>query len=183
MPSILWERLDNPGHDACRLVVLDDGWRLAGVAAFEEGGTSSALAYTVECDPSWHTRAARVTGSVGDAPFDLVITHAPAAPWYVNGVAQPGLADLVDLDLGFTPATNLVALRRLGLAIGATAEAPAAYLAFPELRLERLEQTYRRIDETRYHYVARRYDYDDVLVVSPDGFVIDYPRLWRARIS
>jgi hypothetical protein len=44
----------------------------------------------------------------------------------------------------------------------------------------RLEQTYRRLDEARYAYAAPMFGYDEVLEVSPDGFVIDYPGLWRS---
>jgi hypothetical protein len=86
----------------------------------------------------------------------------------------------VDVDLGFTPATNLIAIRRLDLAIGQTTPAPAAHIAFPELRFDRLDQTYQRLDARRYRYTARAYGYDDVLSVTSDGFVMSYPSLWEA---
>jgi hypothetical protein len=58
--------------------------------------------------------------------------------------------------------------------------APAAYLAFPELRLTRLDQTYRRLDENRYAYAAPAFGYKAILTVSPAGFVLDYPGLWQS---
>jgi len=32
--SVLWRRLDTPGHDVCRLEKSDAGWKLEGVAVF-----------------------------------------------------------------------------------------------------------------------------------------------------
>jgi uncharacterized protein len=180
--SIRWQRLDTTGDDACRLEpIAGGGWRLAGAATFVEDGTPCALRYTVACDAAWRTGSAHVIGTIGGRDVELAIARAPDGTWTRDGVEQPQLAGLVDVDLGFTPATNLVAIRRLALAVGAASPAPAAYLVFPELRLERIEQSYRRLDESRYHYTSPAYDYDEVLVVSPDGFVTDYPRLWIAR--
>ncbi|TIR23242.1 MAG: hypothetical protein E5X34_14280 [Mesorhizobium sp.] len=89
-------------------------------------------------------------------------------------------AGLVDVDLGFTPATNLLPIRRLDLGPGKTTPAPAAYLAFPQLELARLDQTYRRLDESRYAYAASAFGYEAMLTVSSAGFVLDYPGLWRS---
>jgi len=102
------------------------------------------------------------------------------ADWLLNGILQADAAGLVDLDLGFTPATNLIAIRRLDLAVGKESPAPAAYLPFPALRLERLEQTYKRLDAGRYRYTAPAYGYDDLLTVAATGLVTAYPGLWRA---
>jgi len=38
--------------------------------------------------------------------------------------------------------------------------------------MERLEQTYRRLDVTKYAYTASAYGYDDVLEVCETGFVL-----------
>ena len=178
MASVLWRRLDAEGHDACRLVAVDDGWRLEGVAAFDHEGAACAIAYTVECDPKWRTRGARLSGTRGDDRLEIRIERTAGDHWLLNGVDQIGAAGLVDLDLGFTPATNTIAIRRLDLAVGETRPAPAAYLAFPIARLDRLDQTYARIDENHYRYTAPTYGYDDVLTVSAAGMVTSYPGLW-----
>jgi uncharacterized protein len=177
--SILWRRLDSEGHDACRLRRDGEGWRLDGVAAFAEDGRACALAYAVECDAAWRTRSARVSGSLGSDAIDLRIQHTGDG-WLVNGSAPALAPDLTDIDLGFTPATNLIALRRLDLAVGEESPAPAAYLVFPELRFEPIEQMYKRLDQRRYRYVSPAYAYDEVITVSSDGFVTTYPRLWQA---
>jgi hypothetical protein len=180
MDAVLWKRLDAEGHDSCRLLQQATGYELQGVAAFWEAGAPCGLTYAVSCDASWQTLRAQVRGHVADQALELEILRTEDGRWRLDGEEQPLLRGLVDVDLGFTPATNLLVLRRLALAVGAQSPAPAAYLAFPERRLMRLEQTYHRLEPDRYHYTASAYHYDDVLTVSPTGFVLDYPGLWRA---
>ena len=175
MSAILWKRLDVPGHDACRLVRLAGGWRLSGAAAFGEEARPNCLTYEVDCDAAFATRSARVTGFVGRDPFAVEIVK-DGVRWLLNGAEQPEVAGCIDVDLNFTPATNLLAIRRFNLADGQATPAAAAWLLFPEQRLARLEQTYARVDEARYAYSG--YGYADTLEVSPSGFVTRYPGLW-----
>ncbi|RUU06397.1 hypothetical protein EOD23_13930 [Mesorhizobium sp. USDA-HM6] len=180
LASMLWRRLDVEGHDACLLCVTDGGWSLKGHVLFVHDGKPSSLAYEVGCDSGWRTRVARVDGLLATQELHYEIARRADGQWLLNGKDQANVAGLVDVDLGFTPATNLLPIRRFDLSVGETTPAPAAYLAFPELRLERLDQTYRRLDDNRYAYAAPTFGYDEVLEVAPSGFVVDYPGLWKA---
>ncbi|BAB50328.1 putative glycolipid-binding domain-containing protein [Mesorhizobium japonicum] len=177
--SILWRRLDVEGHDACLLSQADGGHSLRGQAIFVQDGKPCCLAYEVICDTGWRTRSARVDGFLGLRELHYAIERRADGEWMLNGEPQRGVAGLVDVDLGFTPASNLLAIRRFDLGIGETTLAPAAYLSFPTLEMVLLEQSYRRLDETRYAYSAPVFGYDEILGVSPHGFVVDYPGLWR----
>ena len=176
--SILWHRLDQArsgGHDGCLLSKTGDGWSLKGQAVFTQEGGSCGLSYEIDCDARWLTRAARVAGFL-----HYQLDRFGDSDWTLNGKRQTQVAGLIDLDLAFTPATNLLPIRRFDLRPGVQISAPATYLAFPELRLERLDQTYRHLDDTRYAYAAPKFGYDQVLKVAPSGFVVDYPGLWKA---
>ena len=89
------------------------------------------------------------------------------------------MTDCIDVDLGFTPATNQVAVRRLGLRIGKQAEAPAAYVQFPRMNLVRLPQTYRRTGRMTYFYESPTTSYSGTLRVLPSGAVRDYPHVFE----
>ena len=60
--SILWRRLDRPGHEAAIVFFRDDLWRLSGSAVFMHDGRPCRLDYQVLCDPKWQTLSAKVTG-------------------------------------------------------------------------------------------------------------------------
>ena len=181
--SILWRRLDVEGHDSCLLLQIKNGYCLRGQAIFVQDDKPCCLAYEVVCDAGWQTRAARVDGFLGMRELLYAIERGTDGQWTLNGEIQPDVAGLVDVDLGFTPASNLLAIRRFDLGVGQARPAPAAYLTFPELRLTRLEQSYQRLDEGRYAYAAPMFGYDDILLVSPAGFVVSYPGLWTSTAA
>ena len=67
--------------------------------------------------------------------------------------------------------------------MGQRAEAPAAYLRFPELSLVKLPQSYRRIARTEYEYEAPSVGYSATLRVLPNGGVSLYPGLFERVTS
>jgi hypothetical protein len=178
----LWRRLEEPGHDTCRLFCCDDGWRLEGAAVFRAAAGPCCLQYRVLADNRFHTRRATVTGYLGRRAVDLRVAASGrpgARRWRLNGEPVPGVGGCVDVDLGFTPATNLLPIRRLALRIGEAADAPAAYLSFPGLRFRPLAQRYRRVGRDAYAYESPEFGYAATLRVDRHGAVADYPGLFE----
>jgi hypothetical protein len=179
--TILWRRLDAYGHDACRLVQREGAWRLEGAAVFRHEGVPACLVYEVDCDGAWLTREGGVHGWVGGSQVDIRIRHTPEGIWTLNGQAAPGLEGCVDLDFGFTPATNLFQLRRVALQVGQAADVPVAWLDVPAGTLDLLHQRYERLTPEIYWYEAPRFEFSALLQVSSVGFVEKYPNLWEAE--
>jgi hypothetical protein len=95
------------------------------------------------------------------------------------------LAGALDVDLGFTPATNTLPIRRLALAVGAGAAVRSAWLRFPELRLEPLEQTYTREAEHVFLYRALVDGEPFSARLDTDAFgrVVRYEGLWEIDVE
>jgi uncharacterized protein len=179
LASYLWRRLDQPGLDACCLFRLANGWRLSGSSVFREQRKNCRFSHEVTTDREWKIREARVSGCLGRRPIELRIRPGRSGQWRINDQVRKGMADCIDVDLGFTPATNQIALRRLALRIGERAEAPAAYVQFPRMNLVRLPQTYRRTGRTSYFYESPTASYSGTLQVLPSGAVRDYPDVFE----
>lgn len=178
-----WRRFDLPGHDEARLRGELESWHLEGRAEFVEDGNRWQLGYTVTCGPDWVTTRALVKGHSGRGAIEANVVRSGTGRWTLNGAEVPSVAGCTDVDLAFTPATNLLSLRRLDLAVGHEAEVVAAWVTFPEFSLIPLRQRYRRISQTSYDYVAPDLPFAGMLTVSPEGFVQDYAGLWRADLS
>jgi uncharacterized protein len=179
-PSVIffWRRIDQPGHDCCRIFELSGRWVLNGGAVFTEKRRRCYLQYEVVTDAAWNTKHATITGFVGNWTIDLRIRASSKQQWFLNDEAQVGVNGCLDLDLGFTPATNLIAIRRLSLSIGEQVDAPAAYLTFPNMRLKVLQQTYRRSGRLEYDYAAPSFGYNGKLKASLLGAIVHYPGLF-----
>jgi hypothetical protein len=182
---ILWRRLDLPGHDTASIRLTDEGTVLTGMAVFLQGAPT-ALAYTVRCDSAWRTVEGVVRGWRGPAPVDLRFRRDADGRWTLNEVPCPAVAGCLDLDLSFTPATNLLPLRRLDLDVGQSAEVRSAWLQWPDMQLTLLTQRYTRQAPTEYGYeadVPGPTTFSGPLLVEPGGWVRDYAGLWRAEPS
>lgn len=179
MVQVLWRRLDVPGHDACRLIETADGYALEGTASFFEAGAIASLRYRVTCDRNWLSQCGHVVGWAGDQSIEWTIGQNDRGAWMLNEREFPELNGCQDLDLGFTPATNLLQIRRIALAPGAAAEVPVAWLDTSSTTLALLPQRYARLSDRRYDYASPTVSYQAVLDVTPSGFVRTYPTLWE----
>jgi uncharacterized protein len=179
--TILWRRLDRPGHEYARLSRDRAQWQLTGAAVFQHDQQPCRLDYTVVCDGQWRTEVGRVTGWMGDRSVDVVVSVSTSGTWHLNGTACPEVAGSIDLDLNFSPSTNLLPIRRLNLSAGEEAQVKAAWLRFPEFTLEPLEQIYRRVDRARYRYESAGGAFVAELTTNAAGFVTLYPKLWVAE--
>lgn len=182
-PAILWRRLDQPGHESARLSLQETGWHLAGTAVFAHQQQPCRLDYLVVCDSQWQTVSGRVAGWVGDEGVEIELSVDSARRWWVNGTECPEVEGCADLDLNFSPSTNLLPIRRLNLAVGQEAEVTAAWLRFPSFSLEPLKQTYRRIAAATYRYESGGGTFVRELPVHASGFVTDYPDFWTLEAA
>ena len=178
--TILWRRLDMPGHEFCRCEGRKAAWHLSGVAVFAHGGQPCRLAYTVACNGAWHTVSTTVSGWVGDRPVAVEIAVDARHCWRLNDVDCPSVSGCTDIDLNFSPSTNLLPIRRLDLGVGQEARVRAAWLRFPGFSLEPLEQRYRRLDESTYRYTSAGGRFTAELAVNAAGFVTRYPGFFEA---
>ena len=99
--------------------------------------------------------------------------------WRVDGEEAPQLAGCLDVDLEASAFTNALPVHRLGLDVGQRADAPAAYVRALDFRVERLEQSYERLQDrgrqSHYDYISPVFDFRAELVYDEFGLVLDYP--------
>jgi hypothetical protein len=177
--SILWRRLDRAGHDTARLSDNGAEHLVEGTAVFVEQGQACRLDYRIACDTAWRTASAEVSGWFGERAVVLDVGADFRRRWVLNGVECAEVQGCDDVDLSFSPVTNLLPIRRLNLAIGERAAVRAAWLSFPACRLEPLDQVYERIGDDTYRYESNGGAFVAVLEVNAVGFVTNYPGLWR----
>lgn len=178
-----WRALDREGEDTCRLSLADHGWLLVGHARFRDADGFAALDYVVRCDAGWHTLGADVAGMHDDREVRYRILRDNER-WWLNEKAQADLDGAVDIDLSFTPATNLMPLRRLLASRDTSLGVAAAWLRYPANRLDRLDQTYARTGlPDVVSYEARQTGFSTELTFDKSGFVTLYPELWQGDVT
>jgi hypothetical protein len=174
---VLWLE-DGVGAERCSLGAVPGGFRLEGTALRSVGNLPVEARYTILVDDAWRTRRIEIEVDTAGRRRASVLTVGEDGRWRASGRAEPALDGCVDVDLSFSPSTNTLPIRRLGLKEGEAADVEAVWIGFPELPLERLVQRYERTGPDRYRYSAGSFAAD--LVVDGNGLVLEYENAWRA---
>jgi hypothetical protein len=148
------------------------------MAVFKHEAGPACINYAVELDRSWGTISGDIRGFLAGRPIGHVIRRENDG-WYLNGTMIAGLHHLVDLDYGFTPATNMQLLRRINLNAGQSMDVSVVWFDIDAATLTKLPQRYERRDETSYWYKSPTGAYEAMLQVSENGFARIYPDLWE----
>jgi uncharacterized protein len=167
------------GFEVAYFQPLGEGCRIEGWTTAIEDGLTWAVEYVIDLDGAGATRSARIRGRSAAGFTSAQLEADGAGRWVVDGVSASHLDGCLDVDLESSALTNALPVRRTGLAPGARAAAPAAYVRAAGLGVERLEQTYQRVpDEAahqRYDYAAPAFDFACCLTYDESGLVLDYP--------
>jgi hypothetical protein len=126
------------------------------------------------------TQSARISGWVGSRDLKLSVERDAAGLWWFNGARLDGLADCLDLDLGFTPATNTNVIRRLKPRVGESHDVMIAWIDTSDWQLKPLEQHYLLRADGTYDYAAPALDFHSTLTVDEHGLISEYGGLWSA---
>lgn len=183
-PTAAW-RLHgaHEGFEVTHLTPDPDGIRLSGTSVGVEDGLAWGFRYDLEIDAAWHAQRGNIRSDDGGR---LTLASDGPGRWLVDGVHDPALDGCLDIDLEGSALTNTAPVHRLGLAVDQLGESAAVYVRTNTLRVERLDQTYRRLpydgDGFAFEYASPRFDYLATLTFAADGLVTDYPGI-AARVD
>ena len=174
---VLWERTDVPGFEWCELGQDTAGDTWLGVALLAWEGEPYRVSYRIGLDSARLTRRVSI---VSEGPGPAVVLELEAdgrGTWRRDGAIVIESPGALDVDLGFSPSTNSLPIRRLELAIGDVREIEVAWVLFPSFEVQLGRQTYERLGERTWRYRSVGFEAD--LTVDEDGLVDAYAE-WRA---
>ena len=179
---VAWRRSDEVVTDEhCTLTQRDSGLSLVGTVLGSEGGVPVRIEYRVLVDAAGLTTAAHVRDLRGFEQRTLVLERDAKGGWSVDGKTVRALKGATDVDLGCSPSTNTLPIRRLRLGVGASKTIKAAWVRFPELTVVKADQTYTRLDEFTYRYASG--DFEAELTVDDEGLVAAYADWARTGVA
>lgn len=178
MGSALWRRTDLAMFETCRLSNTSGLHLFEGTVLTLIEDEPAEIRYEVIASARFESHAARVRVQRGHDQRTIELSRDGENHWAINGTVHPEFDGLLDLDLGFSPATNTLAIRRLNLGIGESAELTAVWLRFPALDTRLLPQQYTRLTQSEYRYESADGQFSADLLIDDAGLVINYDKYW-----
>jgi hypothetical protein len=179
MARILWRRIDRTGYEHCTLDDTATGHRLAGTVLLVDDKAPYEIRYTIATDPQWRPITVGINVQGGDNDRTLALTTDGSGTWSAGDAPVLELFGATDIDLGFTPGTNTLPIKRLGLEVGASAQITSIRIDFPQRDIDKTTQTYERLAERRYRVQSGDYSVD--LTLNEHGLVTAYPAGWMTE--
>jgi hypothetical protein len=196
--SLLWRRTDTTGIEQ---VMLDDrsGLHARGVLVAAVP-VPFGCRYELYTDDTWATarfeatvegagflRTVRLERAVGrwrvtaseQGDLDATLVAAGRSRGAIPGAEDPSrLAVALDMDLGYSPLTNTLPVRRLGLLDAQPGTAhivEVAWVLLPSLEVVASTQRYAKLRDGRVRFTSGSFTAD--LELDANGYVVHYPGL------
>ena len=184
MPTDLeWEALDWPGLEHVIVTAGVAGFRADGQLVLGPPEGPASVSYQLSCDASWRVTGLTITAASAAGSRTLGLSAGHDGHWHADGQPRPDLDGCIDVDISLTPLTNTLPIRRLTWLPGRPQDLDVVYVSAPDLTARRASQRYTLLeretddDAPLYRYESGSFSAD--LTVDGDGFVTDYPGLWR----
>jgi len=196
--SLFWQRKDTTGTEHA-LVDARHGLYARGHQLAVDP-IAYTCRYELQTDPTWATarldvaaegagwvRSVRLELAAGrwrvtaneQGDLDAALTAAGHARAGLPGMEDPDLLyGAFDVDLGGSPLTNTLPIRRLDFARAETGVAhrlSVAWVLLPSLEVVKADQIYTALGPGKVRYAGETFSAD--LTIDDDGFVLDYPGL------
>ncbi|MEJ8561856.1 putative glycolipid-binding domain-containing protein [Yoonia sp. GPGPB17] len=183
MISVRWHNWNGAGLEHCVCRYDNDGLSLEGVVAGTRHGLYGAH-YLVRTDRLFRTREVTVN-YVGGARMHVEADGE--GNWTNRHDHQPiaALEGCIDVDIGVTPATNALPIKRLQLRKDESQDILAAYVPLPDqiegdfLPRPAPQRYTCLVPAQTYRYEGLFRGFTAVLEIDQDGLVIDYPDTFR----
>jgi hypothetical protein len=149
----------------------------AGLIVGTDEDSCYGLTYDLVVDEAWRVRDAWLRLTAGQT---LHLESDGQGAWRADGRKRPDLQGCIDIDIEATPLTNTLPIRRLALDRGRSAVIHVAYIRVPSLAVEVSRQRYTALEPgSLYRFESLDSGFRADLPVDHEGFVMNYPRLFR----
>ncbi|MFT4173668.1 MAG: putative glycolipid-binding domain-containing protein [Rhodocyclaceae bacterium] len=181
--TALWRPWTDLGLEHLRVINTGNGTIAEGTIVRVLDARPFRAAYRITCDQGWRFR--RVELRVGtDHDRCLTLVSDGLGHWHDDaGTELDHLRGCFEIDISATPFTNTLAIGRLGLAVGQSADICAAYIRLPALTVEAVPQRYTCVErgetQSAFKYEGLFRNFTAVLRVDANLLVTDYPETFH----
>ncbi len=181
--KIIWSNQAATGLEHFYLRGGEEEITADGIVIGVEENVAFRIRYKISCDLRWRVRKV-VVKSMNEDEQTLSFVSDGIGNWTdETGNPVSELKGCIDVDITATPFTNTLPIRRLSLGPGESAEIKVVYFTIPEMQVRVDPQRYTCLETSsggvKYKFESLNDGFTAVITVDTDGFVEDYPTLFK----
>ncbi|ANC77348.1 putative glycolipid-binding domain-containing protein [Fictibacillus phosphorivorans] len=176
---LFWEKQETSGSEYLELSYVDKTIRAESTVLFLEEGVPQKVTYSVKFDSNWVVKDLYIMNHTLNKTLSL--SSKEDGCWFDNnGLEIHSLRGAIDIDISCTPFTNSLPINRLTWTADKPTVFQMVYVSANDLSFKKVKQMYTLIhdEENRtFHYKSG--SFESPIIVDKDGFVIEYPKLFK----
>lgn len=133
---VSWASLEETGAERLTLAETGAGYLAEGTLVGSGTGSSACGRYEIALSPTWQVTRVAAAWEQGGRRQSLSLQTESSGIWRSPAAPEPALTGCTDVDIAWTPFTNTLPIRRLGLSPGEGREIQVVYICPPYLRPE-----------------------------------------------
>jgi uncharacterized protein len=175
--NILWSGIEYYSLENC-IVDSDDGVIVNSTIIGYYNEQIYRVEYLIKLNELWETYYCFVKSQFNNEikKFEF---EKDQNRWSLNGKYFDSFDGCTDVDIPLTPFTNSLPINRLKLQLDQEEDIDVIYIDILEDSIKHIKQKYRRISSGVYKYENIPNDFEAEIKVDDEGFVIDYPQLFK----
>ena len=138
--------------------------------------------YSIRADKNWETIFFHINSEINNVSTKIQGQKTENGQWVINGDYREDLDLCTDIDISISPLTNSLPINRLHLKNGEETQINVLYIDVLKQQIIGVEQKYTRLTDTKYRYENIPNDFEAIIQVDHDGFVITYPTLFERTV-
>lgn len=163
----------------CATVIKDQTIQISGSITGNAHARPVQVSYELQLSAAWKIKTVSLRAETSPA-FRLTMHQNEAHSWQLeSGVPLEELKGCTDVDISLSPLTNSLPINRVELPVGGTREIMVAYIDVLSATWKPARQRYTRRETGLYLYENMDTGFSAEITTDPDGYVIDYPGIWR----
>ena len=175
--EIVWTGIRSRSLDYCFVRREVGGWRFSGMMVARFRNSPFGARYEILVDRSFKTRSLAFE-KVGMGKSTKTKVDLREDVWFVDGRKRTDIRRCSDVDIEASHVTNTIPIRRARLKVGRRMDLTAAWVRFPSLAVEPLEQSYELTGPRKYLYRSAS-GFTAELEVDDFGLVTRYGSIWE----
>lgn len=170
--KLRWHGIERSSYEECRVTEERDAVLINSEIAI----ATEVFSYCITTDAFWNVESFAIRYS-SEPVWEKRYVRRDGI-WLCDGEPVRELDGCNDIDILFTPFTNSLPIKRLQLKTRGKAEIKVVYIDPDSRTIYAASQRYTRLSGSQYRFETVPEDFEAVITVDQNGFVIDYPGLF-----